>query len=174
MDPLLDEKFILTISQILPEFMRENLRLSAEREAYGPSKNEGICFENCTKIGFFGEVNGAIYLCMDGYTKLKMLPRIAASFGVDPTTQTHSGSIVLEFVNQIAAKLVNEMKQGRFEIEINPPENLNHKLIPVDLKRYRQYILIFFLKDKRGNSNLGRLSLILLMEKYPHADQVLT
>ncbi|WCL50213.1 chemotaxis protein CheX [Leptospira sp. GIMC2001] len=174
MDPLLDEKFILTISQVLPDYIRNTLRISAIREAYGPSKNEGICFENCTKVAFEGEVNGAMFLCMDGYTKLKLLPKIADSFGIDPTTRPHSSSIVLEFANQISASLISEMKQGRFNIDILPPENLNHKLISVDMKRFRQYILIYFLTDKRGGINLGRMTLILLMEKFTDASKSLT
>lgn len=174
MDPILDEKFILTISQVFPDFMRNTINISAHREAYGPSKNEGLCYENCTKVGFHGEVKGAMYFCMDGYTKLKLLPRIAKSFGIDPTTRSHSSSIVMEFANQISAGLIMEMKQGRFEIDIEPPENLNNKLISIDLKVYRQYILIYNLSDKRGSSSLGRLTLILLMEKYPNADKETT
>lgn len=174
MDPILDEKFILTISQVLPDYIRNTIHIRADREAYGPSKNEGLCYENCTRVPFHGEVNGSMFLCMDGYTKLKLLPRIARSFGIDPTTRPHSSSIVLEFANQISAGLINEMKQGRFEIDIEPPENLNNKLISVDLKIYRQYILIYHLTDQRGQSNLGRMTLILLMEKYPNADKTKT
>lgn len=170
MDPLLDEKFILTISQVFPSYIREAIQIEATREAYGPSKNEGLCYENTTRVDFRGDVNGSMFLCMDGYTKLKLLPRIAKSYGVDPTTRAHSGSIVLEFANQISAGLINEMRQGRFTVDIEPPENLNNKLISIDLKKYRQYILIYHLSDKRGNANLGRLSLILLMEKYSNAD----
>ncbi len=174
MDPILDEKFILTISQVLPEFLRKTIHIRAEREAYGPSKNEGLCYESCTRVAFHGEVNGSLFLCMDGYTKLKILPHIARSFEIDPTTRSHSSSIVLEFANQICAGLINEMKLGRFEIDIDPPENLNNKVIFVDLKMYRQYILIYNLTDRRMQSNLGRLYIILLMEKFPHADSIKT
>lgn len=169
MDPLLDEKFILTISQVFPEFIRNALKIQAIREAYGPSKNEGLCYESCTRVEFHGEVNGSMFLTMDGYTKLKLLPKIASSFGIDPTTQSHSTSIVLEFANQISAGLINEMKQGRFEIDISPPEDWNHKIFTIDPKTYRQYILIYFLADKRERKNLGRINLVLLLEKYKNA-----
>lgn len=171
MDPLLDEKFVLTIAQIIPDYFQTTLFIRAEREAYGPSKNEGICYESCSKVGFIGEINGAIFLCMDGYTKLKILPRIARSFQIDPTTRTHSSSVILEFTNQIAARIINEMKEGRFELDILPPENFNNKVIIVDLKIYRQYILIFHLSDRREHTNLGRIYIILLLEKYPNADK---
>ena len=55
--------------------------LQAEREAYGPSRNEGLCYESCQRVSFAGDLAGDLYLCMDGYTKLKLLPRI---LGVQP------------------------------------------------------------------------------------------
>ncbi|EPG67114.1 chemotaxis protein CheX [Leptospira wolffii] len=166
LDPLLDEKFILTISQIFPEFLEKNLHIQAVREAFGPSKNEGLCYENCTSVEFQGEATGRLFLGMDGYTKLKLLPKIARSFHIDPTIRSHAASIMLEFANQICAELITEMKLGRFQMDILPPENLNNKLVPVDLEQYRQYILIYFLKDKDAREYLGRVYLILLMKKY--------
>jgi hypothetical protein len=170
MDPLLDEKFILSISQVLPEHFQKTLQIQAEREAYGPSKNEGLCFESCTCVDFFGELNGKLYLGLDGYTKLLLLPKIAHAFQIDPTSRAHSSSIMMEFANQICGHLISEMRLGRFEIDIRPPENLNNKLIPVSLELYRQYILIFFLKERRDEEYLGRLYTILLLEKYPKID----
>ncbi|TGN18909.1 chemotaxis protein CheX [Leptospira idonii] len=170
MDPLLDEKFILTISQVLPEHLQKVLQVQADREAYGPSKNEGLCFENCTCVEFAGDLNGKVYLALDGYTKLKLLPKIAKSFQIDPTSRAHSSSIMMEFANQISGKLISEMQLGRFEMDILPPENLNHKLVPISLEKYRQYILIFFLKDRREEEYLGRLYCILLLEKYSLKD----
>ncbi|PJZ65751.1 chemotaxis protein CheX [Leptospira wolffii] len=166
LDPLLDEKFILTISQIFPEFLEKNLHIQAVREAFGPSKNEGLCYENCTSVEFQGEATGRLFLGMDGYTKLKLLPKIARSFHIDPTIRSHAASIMLEFANQICAELITEMKLGRFQMDILPPENLNNKLVSVDLEQYRQYILIYFLKDKDAREYLGRVYLILLMKKY--------
>jgi len=170
MDPLLDEKFILSISQVLPDHFQKTLQIQAEREAYGPSKNEGLCYENCTCVEFLGDLNGKIYLGLDGYTKLKLLPKIAQSFQIDPTSRAHSGSIMMEFANQVSGHLVSEMRLGRYQIDILPPDNLNNKLIPVSLERYRQYILIFFLKDRREEEYLGRLYTILLLEKFSKID----
>ncbi|TGL51354.1 chemotaxis protein CheX [Leptospira kemamanensis] len=167
MDPLIDEKFILTVSQVLPDHFYKTLLVFAEREAYGPSKNEGLCFENCTLVEFVGDINGKLYLALDGYTKLKLLPKIAKAFQIDPTSRAHSASIMMEFANQIAGNLITEMLLGRYEIDILPPENLNHKLVPISLEHFRQYILIFNLKDRRGDEYMGRLYLILLLEKFP-------
>lgn len=166
MDPLLDEKFILSISQIFPEFFSSVLGVRAVREAFGPSKNEGLCYETCTMVEFEGDVNGQLYLSMDGYTKLKLLPKIARSFHIDPTTRSHAPSIILEFANQVCAELIGEMKLGRFSIDIKPPENLNHKLVAFDLEKNREYILIYFLKDEEAKAYLGRIYLTLLLQKY--------
>lgn len=165
-DPLLDEKFVLTISQIFPEFFRQNLDVEAIREAYGPSKNEGLCYENCTSVEFTGEIRGRFFIGLDGYTKLKLLPKIARNFGIDPTTKTTSSSVIMEFANQISASLIGEMKLGRFNIDILPPENLNNKVFLIDRELYRQYILIYFLKSGTEKSYLGRIYLILLMQKF--------
>ncbi|QYY59409.1 chemotaxis protein CheX [Leptospira interrogans] len=165
-DPLLDEKFILTISQIFPEYLDKTLNVTAIREAFGPSKNEGLCYENCTMVEFKGEIEGKLFLAMDGYTKLKLLPMVAKSFHIDPTVRADAPSILMEFANQICGLLITEIKLGRFKTDLLPPEMLNHKLIPVNLETYRQYILIYFLKDLKAKQYLGRVYLILLMKKF--------
>ncbi len=166
MDPLIDEKLVLTLTRSTTEFVRENLYLSAEKEAYGPSRNEGLCFESCSAVDFTGEINGKMYLCMDGYTKLKLLPRIAERFQIDPTMRGMADSVLLEFSNQLASSVVEELKSGGFEIQLGPPENLSHKIVPVDLNLFRQYILIFFLRDRRAREYLGRLYIVLVVQKY--------
>ena len=166
MDPLLDEKFVLTISRILPQYLQNTLTIDAVIEAYGPSKNEGFCFENCNQVEFSGEVNGQLVIAMDGYTKLKLFPYIARKYKIDPTIRHHSSSIIMEFANQMCAELIQEMKLGRFDLVIEPPQNLDHKLCPVDLQEYRQYILIYFLKDKKKKDYLGRMHILLIVKKF--------
>ncbi|MCB1309195.1 MAG: chemotaxis protein CheX [Leptospiraceae bacterium] len=167
MDPLLDEKVILTLSRICQEYFKDNLYLNAEKEAFGPSRNEGLCYESCSCIGFEGDINGHIYFCMDGYTKLKLLPRIAERYQIDPTMRGMASSVILEFSNQMTSIVVDELRDGGYETRLMPPEDLSHKLIPVDADRFRQYILIFFLRDRRERRYLGRMYLVLTMEKYP-------
>ncbi len=166
MDPLLDEKFILTVSNILPELTEDILKIQAVREAYGPSKNEGLCFENCTQVDFSGDLNGSLFLGLDGYTKLKLLPRIAKSFHLDPTTKSNSATIMLDFANEVSVNLIEEMQFGQYKIESKQPQNRNHKLVPIDQERFRQYILIFFLKEELEQLYLGRLYVVLLLEKF--------
>lgn len=169
MDPLLDEKIILTLNRITTEFFKENLYLSADKEAYGPSRNAGLCYESCSRIGFSGDINGYLYFCLDGYTKLKLLPRIAQQFQIDAGLRGMADSIVLEFSNQLASNIVFELQDGGFNVDLEPPENLNHQLVRVDGSVYRQYIMIFFLRDRRERRYYGRLYLILTVRKFPEA-----
>ena len=148
------------------EFMKNSLRVSAEKEAYGPSRNEGLCYESCQRIGFKGDLEGSLYFCMDGYTKLKLLPRIADVFQIDPRLKGMADSVLMEFANQLAAQVVEELIDGGFNVDIDVPESLNHKLVPIDAKRYRQYIIIFFIRDRRAQKYLGRVYVVLTMQKY--------
>ena len=166
MDPLLDEKVVLTIARITTDFFKENLFLSAVKEAYGPSSNEGLCYENVSRIGFTGDLQGQLYFCMDGYTKLKLLPRIAERFGIDPTLKGMASSVILEFSNQLTAMVLDELILGGYNVELEPPADLSHQLVPINKEHYRQYILIFFLRDRRARKYLGRLYVVLTMQKF--------
>ncbi|MCB1138898.1 MAG: chemotaxis protein CheX [Leptospiraceae bacterium] len=166
MDPLLDEKIVITLARGFTEFVQENLQLHAVREAYGPSRNEGLCYEACSGIGFGGDVQGKLYLGMDGYTKLKMLPVIFERFGVNLSERGMADSVLLEFSNQIASSIIQELQDAGYNLTLEPPENLNHKLVPVDLSSHRQYILIFFLQDRRGRKYMGRWYIVLTLKKF--------
>ena len=166
MDPLIDEKFVLSIARVTPEFFKQTVQIDVTLEAYGPSKNEGFCYENAVAVDFFGEMEGRLVVGLDGYTKLKLFPYIARKYKIDPTIRSHSSSIIMEFANQILGEIVQEMKLGRFEIDIRSPENLDHKLVPVNLESCRQYAMIYFLKDNLKKEYLGRLYMILLLKKY--------
>lgn len=166
MDPLLDEKLVLTISRDCAEFIRQNLYLYAEKEAYGPSRNEGLCYESCSRVDFMGEVEGSLFFCMDGYTKLKLMPRIADRFQIDPSLKGMAESVLLEFANQLTSTVVIELQEGGFDIQMGPPENLSHKIVPIDLSVNRQYIIIFFLRDRRMKEYLGRIYIVLLVRKF--------
>ena len=166
MDPLFDEKIIVTMLRGLPEFILDHLHVHAEKEAYGPSKNEGLCYESCSALPFTGDVNGNIYLAMDGYTKLKLLPRIAERYQIDPNMKGMADSVLMEFGNQIVAAVLQELEDGGFNVQLGVPENLSHKLVPIDSKLFRQYIMIFFLRDRREKIYLGRIYLVLTIQKF--------
>jgi len=166
MDPLLDEKIVLTLARGFSEYLATTIYIAAEKEAYGPSKNEGLCFESVTALGFSGDVEGVIYFCMDGYTRMKILPRIADQFQVDAREKGMADSILMEFGNHLAAGIVNELQEGGFQIWLDPPENLSHKIVPVDLNLFRQYMLIFFLSDRRLKQYMGRITVVLKIKKF--------
>jgi len=166
MDPLLDEIIILTLLRTFPEFMLKNLRVYVRQEAYGPSNNEGLCHESCSAVSFNGDLNGSLYFCLDGYTKIKILPRIAEHFHVDPTVKGMASSVMMEFSNQLAAGVLNDLEAGGYNLQLDAPVDLSHKLVPFDLETLRQYIMIFFLADRREKEYLGRAYLILTMKSF--------
>ena len=166
MDPLLDEKIVVTIARICSEYFKDTLHINAEKEAYGPSRNEGLCYESLSMIEFSGDISGKLFFGLDGYTKMKLLPRIAQRYQIDPSLKGMSRSILLEFNNQLCASIMAELSDGGYQMDISPPDDLSHKLIPIDLNINRQYILIFFLRDRRVKKYLGRLYLVLLMQKF--------
>lgn len=166
MNPHLDEIIVATLLRTAPEFLQINLQLHASHEAYGPSRNEGLCYESCYAIGFSGDLRGQVYFCMDGYTRLKLLPRVAKRFSVDVSDREMADSVLLEFSNQMAARFVAELGDGGFSVSLEPPEDLSHKLVSIDLERNRQYILILFIRDRREHVYLGRLYFVLTLQKY--------
>ena len=166
MDPFLDEKLVAILSKSCSNYIAKQLQVSAEREAYGPSKNEGLCYESCQSVDINGEVEAKIYFGMDGYTRLKLLPRMAEKITAESAVRGMVDSILMEFANQMGAEIVNELHSSNYESHLGIPENLNNKLIPIDLKKYRQYIIIFFIRDRRAHEYLGRIYVVFILKKY--------
>ena len=166
MDPFFDEKLVALLSKGCSNYIAKQLQVSAEREAYGPSKNEGLCYESCQSVPIHGDVEATIYFGMDGYTRLKLLPRMAEKLHPESAVKGMVDSILLEFANQIGAEIVNELHVSNFHSDLGTPENLNNKLIPIDLERYRQYIIIFFIRDRRAHEYLGRIYVVFTVKKY--------
>ncbi|MCS7204252.1 MAG: chemotaxis protein CheX [Leptospiraceae bacterium] len=163
MDPLLDEKLIVVLSQIVPEYFLENYDVILKREAFGPSMNEGICYEFCSYTLFYGRVNGRLFFGMDGATKLKLLPHLSKHYYYDMFQKGMANSLLLETLNQIASLLSQEFSYANIEFQIQPPELYNHKVFYVDFSQFRQYTLIF--DAFKHSSFLGRTNFIFLLEK---------
>ena len=166
MNPYFDEKLITIISKGCRDYIAENLHVSAEREAYGPSKNEGLCYESCQSIESVGEIPSMLYFGMDGYTRMKLLPRMAELIEVSNDMKGMVDSILMEYANQMGARIVNDLIESNFEVDIGAPANLNHKLVPIDRKTNRQYIIIFFLRDRRMHEYLGRIYIVYTIKKF--------
>jgi CheY-specific phosphatase CheX len=163
MDPLLDEKIIVLFSQIIPEYFYENYNLLFKREAFGPSLNEGISYEFSSYVDFSGDITGRLFLCMDGATKLKILPYLSKFHHVDTYQKGMANSILMEIINQIASLFSEEFSYAKINIKIFPPEINNHVLYRVDFDKFRQYVLIF---NVYADSHLiGRVYFIILLEK---------
>lgn len=166
MDPLLDEKIVLTVSRSFVDFIEEQLHIQAWREAYGPSVNEGLCYESTTALAFSGDFSGTFYFCMDGYTRLKLLPVIAEIYQVDSGAKGMADSILAEFANQISFRILYEFEDAGYQLHLQPAESLNHKLVSINLQKQRQYIVIFFIEDRKKKQYLGRCHVILVLDKF--------
>jgi CheY-specific phosphatase CheX len=163
MDPLLDEKIIILLSQIIPEYFYETYQLIFKREAFGPSLNEGISYEFSTCIDFSGDISGKLFLCMDGATKLKILPYLSKNYHIDTYQKGMANSILMEIINHIASQLVEEFSYAKIQIKITPPEIFNHTLYIVNFDIFRQYMLIYDVFSE--NKLIGRTYFIILLEK---------
>ena len=95
-----------------------------------------------------------------------MLPVIFEQYGVNLGEKGMADSVLLEFSNQIASSIIQELRDAGYNITLEPPENLNHQMVPIDLSTNRQYILIFFLQDRRGRKYMGRCYLVLTLKKF--------
>lgn len=166
MDPLLDEKIVLTVSRAFVEYMEEQLQIHAWREAYGPSVNEGLCYESTTAVPFSGDFSGCLYYCMDGYTRMKLLPLIAEKFQVNSVAKGMADSILAEFANQISYRILHEFEDAGYRLHLEPPESLNHKVVSIQLDSQRQYIVIFFIEDRQKRQYYGRCHVILILNKF--------
>jgi hypothetical protein len=166
MDPLFDEKLISIVSRSCAEHITKSLRISAEREAYGPSRNEGLCYESCHSIGFEGDFSGRLYFAFDGYTRMKIIARMAERYREAVERENDVNAFFLEFAQELTKEILEEASDAGFEAHTTVPETLNHRLVPFDLTKMREYILIYFLRDRRTHEYLGRFYVILLVNKY--------
>lgn len=167
MDPRLDEKVVVTAAREFMDIIEAAFELSATKEAFGPSKNEGLCYETAIDIPFGGDFGGHIYICMDGYTKMNLLPAIAEWIKrIHPSPSPGLSWALCRFGETVADSILNEISQAGYELTADPPLDRSHKLTPIDLKASRQYITIIFLEDARHKKYLGRFYLILLLNKF--------
>ena len=166
MDPLLDEKILLTIGRILPEIFNSTLHIKVTREAYGPSKNEGLCYEKCSSIDMFGDFNGTYFMGLDGYTKINLMPYIARAFSLDSVENITASQIFQEFINLICGHISSELNSAGFELDISPPKILDNKLVHINLGEYRQYIIIYMVADSDKKKYLGRIYTVVALRKF--------
>ena len=165
MNPLIDEKMILTTSSAFMELAYDWLGINIVREAYGPTDNEGLCHEYCCGISLKGDVKGHVFLGLDGYTKLLMLPYIAKKFSLEEHPPEVVESSLLSFMNQFAGLIATELQEFITRVDTGVPQIYSHKLLSLPTEKFRKYALIFFLKDEEKQAYLGRAYLFLAIGK---------
>ncbi len=172
MDPFIDEKIILSFSSALIETGNSFSELDFIREAYGPTANEGICFEFCIEMPFEGSLEGSFYIGLDGYTKILLLPylnrkstQISYPNGGKQDGEKTNDIFFLSFTEHISKFIEQDFEDSNENLYINPPKICSHHLISLPLAQYRKYMLIFFIKDNIKKIYLGRIYSVVAIYK---------
>ena len=165
MDPLVDEKYILTASASLLEIMGEDLNLYAIREAYGPTLNEGLCYEYCVKTPFTGSHPGALYLGLDGYTRLQLLPYAVRRLELERDIPEVAEDALASLSGRLHSLMEYEIREFQPDFQFKTPKIISHKIEKLPAASLRKYILIFFIRDETLKKYLGRVYLTLTLQK---------
>lgn len=161
-----DEKLLLSLGEFCVDYFRDSLGLELEKEAYGPSLNEGICYEKCFRFDFEGTVSGTVFACMEGYTVLMLIPRIIKYLNHHSFHLLSSDDYLAEFFNRFIKKVSTEIEEHKVHIHSSKCQDMSHKMISIDLEKLRQHILVFFMRDIKEENYYGRMHLIVTIEKY--------
>jgi len=164
MNPELDERLILTISSSFIEIITDWLNINAIQEGYGASINEGLCYEFCSGIPFSGVISGELFIGMDGYTRLLLLPYIVEHLEMEVTHHQLVDSAMNTLVYKLAKEFSEEL-ESISKVSMNEPRNLNHKMVTLPQEKYRKYTLIYFLRDDEKRKYLGRIYIHLALDK---------
>ena len=165
MDPIIDEKFLVSISASIMEIVHENMSISIEREGYGSTLNEGLCYEFCLKHNFTGKEHGSIYFGMDGYSKLLILPYAVQKFDLRKVHPEVARDALFSFFYEIAKLIQIEIADIDNLFRLKKPIDISNRIQRLPTFKYRKYMMIFFLKDPNLKKYLGRLYCNLAFEK---------
>lgn len=170
MQELLDERIIVTLMRSFQDFLYETAEIDASVEAYGPSKNEGVCYESCTYIDYHGDQEGRIYVAFDGYTRLKLLPVFVEKYRDFLSGSVDAESLMMHFVSSYASEFAQELADAELNFSLSNPHDCSHKIMQIELDRSREYIVIFFLRDRNRKKYLGRAYLVVTLLKFSHGE----
>ncbi len=165
MSHLQDERIIITIIRTLEEYLNFNLKIEAHSEAYGPTQNEGLCYEVLQESEFTGDLKGRIFLAMEGYTRLKLLPILADEYRDDFVKTPRADELIGHMMKGFLAIVFDELNRSELSLHHLPPILKDHKMVDLKYSNSRNYMMIFFLKDRANPAYLGRLYIILSLEK---------
>jgi hypothetical protein len=170
LDLSLYDKWILSISDLIPAHLKAKHQIYARMEAYGPSLNQGLCYESCAVFPFEGILKGNFFLGLDGATRKKLYPRLAEKRHGEPKPSEFKG-LIDELMLEFHQLFSDDFSKGMPGLLWKPIQKKDNELIPIDVKKSREWIFIFFLKDTIHPSYLGRLYGILEIESHKTLDR---
>ncbi len=171
MSELLDERLLIIFMRSFEDYLTQDLGIEATIEAYGPTRNEGLCYESCNMIHFDGVISGALYLGFDGYTRLKILPLLVSHYRDQLTGRVDAKAIISRAVSVFFEAIQIEMLEADLGWQMVSSIECDHKIMPLDMNRYRNYSVIFFLKHIKKKTYLGRAYMNLSVQKINPGEQ---
>lgn len=172
METLREERVVMTVLRTFEEFIRRELGIRAIIEAFGPSLNEGYCYESAFRSSFAGAIQGEFVFAMDGYTRLKVLSRLGEwYYDTIDHTRTDASTAQKRFLESYVSELTTELDEADLSSDFSPAEDVSQKLIPLDLTSHRQFIMIYFLKDLKEKTYLGRFYIVMSLSIYEKEKQ---
>ena len=168
MDPYIDEKLILVTSAVLNELFGDVLSIDCIREAYGPTINEGLCYEYCIQATFTGSFEANFFLGLDGYTKILLLPYLSIKYkdiAIHKKDLWINEALFSEFGQMFSNMLYDDIKDFSEELQQHPVKVCSRKLVSLPTESFRKYIIIFFLKDESKHLYLGRAYCLIAVNK---------
>lgn len=165
MNPFLDEKLILTISASFFEVLSGKLGIHAEREAYGVTQQEGLCYEYLAKVHFQGALEADFYIAMDSYTRLLLLPYVIKSFDLPVEKEQVTQTAMHTFTSTLVNELHDEVSEYISDMEIGDIETYHNKIVELPAEKFRKYTILYFLRDDTEKRYLGRIYLHLALVK---------
>lgn len=164
MNPELDDLLVLTISTAFANIVTDWLKITALREGVGGTINEGLCYEYCAGMPFKGKLTGELFLGMDGFTRLLLLPYIVNHIEMESQKKELVESAMDTMVQKMAKEFFSELEEV-LDIERLESRDVSHKIVPLPQDEYRKYTIIYFLRDDVEKKYLGRIYLNLALEK---------
>ncbi len=165
MDPFLDEKVVLTVTASFLEVAADFLHIDAQREGYGPTQNEGLCYEYCSGVEYRGKIKLDLYIGMDSYTRILLLPYIVKNLKFDIDRREIADMALDAFSNTIFEELRREVNDYLEDITSSDLMKYNHKMVALPAEQYRKYTIIYFMRDLERGEYLGRVYLHLAFLK---------
>lgn len=163
MNPYFDETLILVLSASLEEVCTRATNIEVQKESSSHTFIEGICHEVCYGSQMDGPINGYIFWGMDSTSHSLLQPTILDTPAQITTSIVDAASLYL--YSQTLTLCQKDLGVAYPKLEFKEPTVFNNKIVSLPKDSYRKYRMIFFLREKKTQTYIGRLYLIAALSK---------